>query len=124
MDDGVRVDVWLWAVRIFKTRAAAKAACVSGNVSVNGVQAKAARVVVPGDVVTGRMHSRERILEVLHTPTKRVGAAVASEALLDTSPPLEPRAGRPAPVALRDAGAGRPTKRDRRDIERLRGRRP
>jgi ribosome-associated heat shock protein Hsp15 len=120
----VRVDSWLWAVRAFKTRSAATAACRSGHIKVNGDRAKAAQAIKPGDEIRIRVAGFDRVLQVLQvlqTPVKRVGAAVAVEAYLDTSPPL------PAPeeVALlprRDRGAGRPTKRERRDIEKLRGR--
>ena len=118
-----RVDSWLWAVRAFKTRSAATAACRSGHIRVNGERAKAAQPVKPGDEVRIRIAGFDRVLEVRQVIVKRVGAAVAVDAYLDTSPPL------PAPeeVALlprRDRGAGRPTKRERRDIEKLRGRVP
>jgi len=116
-----RVDAWLWAVRAFKTRSAATAACRSGHIKVNGERAKAAQAIKPGDEVRIRISGFDRILQVKQVMVKRVGAAAAAEAYLDTSPPL------PAPeeVALlprRDRGAGRPTKRERRDIEKLRGR--
>ena len=116
-----RVDSWLWAVRAFKTRSAATAACRSGHVKVNGERAKAAQPIKAGDEVRIRIAGFDRVLQVRQVFVKRVGATVAAEAFLDTSPPL------PAPeeVALlprRDRGAGRPTKRQRRDIEKLRGR--
>jgi ribosome-associated heat shock protein Hsp15 len=119
----VRVDSWLWAVRAFKTRSAATAACRSGHIQVNGDRAKAAQPVRIGDEVRIRISGFDRILEVRDTIVKRVGAAVAVEAYVDTSPPL------PAPeeVALlprRDRGAGRPTKRERREMEKLRARDP
>ncbi len=116
-----RVDSWLWAVRIFKTRSLATAACRAGHVRVNGDRVKAAQSVKAGDEVRIRIAGFDRILIVRETIAKRVAATVAAEAYLDTSPPL------PAPeeVALlprRDRGAGRPTKRERRDMEKLRGR--
>jgi len=121
----VRVDVWLWAVRAFRTRTKATAACGTGKVSINGSPAKASKTVRPGDHVKVRAGGRERVFEVVQTPTKRLGAALASEALIDHSPPPEPRAAKPgtqeAP-AQREAGSGRPTKRDRRQIDRFRGR--
>jgi ribosome-associated heat shock protein Hsp15 len=117
----VRVDSWLWAVRIFKTRSASTAACRAGHVRVNGERAKAAQPVVIGDEVRVRIAGFDRVLEVRQTLVKRVAAAVAIASYVDNSPPLPS----PTDVALaprRDRGAGRPTKRERRDLEKLRGR--
>lgn len=116
----VRVDSWIWAVRITKTRSAAAAACRAGHVRVNDATAKAAQLVGPGDEVRVRLDGRERIVEVLRPIAKRVGAAVASECLIDRSPPPPPRE-TVATVPVRDRGAGRPTKRERRQLDRLRG---
>lgn len=113
-----RVDQWLWAVRIFKTRTEATEACRGGHVRVNGVPAKAATPVRVGDRVTARFHGWERVLEVARVIDKRVGASVAAECLVDHSPP---RPSRDEVAFGRDAGAGRPTKRDRRQVDRLRG---
>ena len=121
MSGEVRVDVWLWAVRVFRTRSLSNAACGAGKVRVNDAVAKPAHRVRPGDVVAVRAGGRLRVLEVVATPSKRVGAVVAADALIDHSPPPEPRAARPLDQAVRDPGSGRPTKRDRRRIERLRG---
>jgi ribosome-associated heat shock protein Hsp15 len=117
----VRIDAWLWAVRQFKTRSAATAACRAGHVRVNGERAKAAQQVRPGDEVRVRIEGFDRMLIVLQTLVKRVSAAVAASALEDRTPPPPPRE-TVALVASRDRGAGRPTKRERRDLERLRGR--
>ncbi len=114
----VRVDRWLWAVRITKTRAAASDACHGGHVSVNGVSAKPATKVKVGDQVQARIAQRDRILEVVQLLEKRVGAAVAAEAFVDHSPPPPPRE-LAAPALVRDPGTGRPTKRDRRAIDRV-----
>jgi ribosome-associated heat shock protein Hsp15 len=108
-------------VRVFKTRSLATAACRAGHVRVNGERAKAAQPVKAGDDVRIRIAGFDRVLEVRETIVKRVGASVATTSYVDNSPPL------PAPeeVALaprRDRGAGRPTKRERRDLEKLRGR--
>lgn len=121
---GVRVDVWLWAVRIFRTRTKATAACSAGKVAINGTTVKAAKIVHAGDHIRVRAGGRERRLEVVETPRKRVGAAVASEAMIDHSPPPPAKRSSPAttPNAQREPGAGRPTKRDRRQIDRFRGR--
>jgi len=116
-----RVDAWLWAVRVYKTRSAATTACRAGHVRVNGERAKAAQPVQPGDELRVRIQGFDRILVVKKTIAKRVGAALVAEALDDRTPPPPPRESMPF-VPVRDRGAGRPTKRDRRDIEKLRGR--
>nr|WP_153746592.1 S4 domain-containing protein [Microbacterium sp. SYP-A9085] len=116
--DSARVDAWLWAVRVFKTRSAATTACRAGHVRVNGDKAKAAQPVRPGDELRVRIAGFDRILIVRQPISKRVGAAVAATAVDDRTPAREP-----APqVAQRDRGAGRPTKRERREIDRFRGR--
>jgi len=116
-----RVDSWTWAVRLFKTRSAATAACRAGHVRVNGERAKAAQPVRVGDEVRVRISGFDRIVVVSRLVIKRVGASVAAECLLDRTPP--PPAREELSLApLRDRGAGRPTKRERRDLERLRGR--
>jgi ribosome-associated heat shock protein Hsp15 len=120
MSDSGRVDSWLWAVRILKTRSAATAACRAGHVSVNDERAKAAQTVRIGDVVRVRLDGEERILQVARLIAKRVGAPVAVECYLDLTPPKPPKEERVLTV-VRDRGAGRPTKRDRRVIEKLMG---
>jgi ribosome-associated heat shock protein Hsp15 len=119
--DETRVDKWLWAVRLFKTRSLATEACRGGHVRVNGSPAKPATVVRAGDRVEARVHGRARVLEVVRVIDKRVGAPVAAECLVDHSPP-EPRGDEAAGAWARDRGAGRPTKRDRRRLDRLRSR--
>ncbi|MBM7464915.1 RNA-binding S4 domain-containing protein [Microbacterium esteraromaticum] len=116
----VRVDSWLWAIRIYKTRSAATTACRAGHVRVGGERTKAAQTVKPGDEVRVRMSGFDRILIVKQTLSKRVGAPVAVTAYEDRTPAREPS----AMLAVRDRGAGRPTKRERREIDRLRGRDP
>jgi Ribosome-associated heat shock protein implicated in the recycling of the 50S subunit (S4 paralog) len=116
-----RVDSWTWAVRLFKTRSAATAACRAGHVRVNGERAKAAQPVRIGDEIRVRESGFDRIVMVARIVVKRVGASVAAECLVDTTPPPPPRE-ELALAPRRDRGAGRPTKRERRDIERLRGR--
>lgn len=116
-----RVDQWLWAIRRYKTRSAATEACRGGHVRVNGTPAKAATKVRPGDRVEARAQGRAWIVEVVRPIDKRVGPAVANDCFVDHSPPPPP----PefvAPPAVRDRGAGRPTKRDRRRMEDFRGR--
>ncbi|GGR17766.1 hypothetical protein GCM10010497_19670 [Streptomyces cinereoruber] len=118
-----RVDSWIWAVRLTKTRSQAAAACRAGHVKVNGERVKPAQPVKPGDEVRVFHGGRERIVEVKVLHTKRIGPPVAAEAYVDNSPPPPPRE-RVAVAAVRDRGAGRPTKRERREIDELRGRRP
>lgn len=118
MTDRVRVDAWIWGVRMFKTRSAAAAACRAGHVQVNGDRAKPATTVTIGDEVRVRTDV-ERIVEVRRLLTKRAAAPIAAEAIIDRSPPPVPR---DALVARRERGAGRPTKRERREIDRWRGR--
>ena len=113
----VRIDVWVWAVRIFKTRSDAATAVRAGHVKLNGSATKPAQQVVPGD----RIRVWVNHLEVLATVRKRVGAPVARTCYVDHSPPPPPKeilASQPR----RDRGAGRPTKRERRELDRLRGR--
>ena len=119
--DATRVDRWLWAVRLFKTRSAASDACRAGHVRVNDARVKPAAPVRVGDTVRARVNDRERIVEVVRLIETRVGAPVAAECLIDHSPPEEPRELQ-VPVAKRERGAGRPSKRDRRQLERTRGR--
>jgi ribosome-associated heat shock protein Hsp15 len=118
--DPVRIDAWLWAVRQFKTRSAATAACRAGHVRVNGERAKAAQPVRPGDEVRVRVEGFDRMLVVRQTLVKRVSATVAATAVEDRTPPRPPREAVPT-VPVRDRGSGRPTKRERRDLDRLRG---
>ncbi|WP_454116484.1 RNA-binding S4 domain-containing protein [Microbacterium aurum] len=118
MSESVRVDAWLWAVRVYKTRSAATTACRAGHVRIGGDRAKAAQPVHIGDEVRVRIAGFDRILVVRQLLTKRVGAPLAAAAAEDRTPVREPV----AQLAVRDRGAGRPTKRERRDIDRLRGR--
>jgi len=118
----VRVDRWLWAVRLTRTRSGAAQACRAGHVQVNGARAKPASPVKVEDTVRVRVGGRERVVEVVRLIETRVGAELAAACLIDRSPPPPPRdpldrAGR------RDPGMGRPTKRDRRRLDRTRGRR-
>ncbi|MFJ9925344.1 RNA-binding S4 domain-containing protein [Streptomyces misionensis] len=116
----VRIDSWIWAVRLIKTRSLGAAACRGGHVHVNGERVKPAYSVRVGDEVRLRHEGRERVVIVKRLIRKRVGAPVAVQCYVDNSPPPPPREA-VAPAGLRDRGAGRPTKRDRREMERLRG---
>ena len=114
-----RVDVWLWSVRQAKTRSAATAACRAGHVRVNGEPAKPAQHVRVGDEVRYRVAGFDRILKVRSILLKRVGSPVARQAYEDHSPPRPSPLDAPAAI-MRDRGAGRPTKKERRALDALR----
>lgn len=119
-----RIDKWLWCVRAMKTRADAAEACRDGAVTVNGAEAKPGRDVRVGDTVTVRRGPLTRTLRVAGLPRSRVGAKELAGLVEDLTPPEEYERVRRAEmnvVAPRDRGAGRPTKRDRRETERLTG---
>ncbi|MDQ1465599.1 MAG: ribosome-associated heat shock protein Hsp15 [Actinomycetota bacterium] len=119
--EATRVDRWLWAVRLYKSRAAATDACRGGHVRVNGNPAKAATTVRAGDRVTAHAHGRARVLEVVCVIDRRVGAPIAATCLVDHSPPPPARElGQPA--FARDPATGRPTKKERRQLDRFRSR--
>jgi Ribosome-associated heat shock protein implicated in the recycling of the 50S subunit (S4 paralog) len=113
-----RLDAWIWAVRLVKTRSAATAMVRAGHVRLNGERAKAAAAVKPGDEVRLRTGDVARIVVVRQVLAKRVGAPQAAAAYDDLTPPPPPPEERVL-TATRDRGAGRPTKRDRRLIDRL-----
>ncbi len=102
-----RVDVWLWAVRLYKSRSAATAACRGGKVRVNRAPAKASTPVKIGDRVDAFI-GRERIVEVVAIINKRVGAAAAATCLVDHSPPAPWTAYRPITTSTQAAPASVP----------------
>ena len=115
----VRIDRWLWAARLFKTRSQASRACAAGEVKCNGISVKAAKAVKLGDQIDALTPGGPRIVVVLLLSDKRGPAAVARTLYDDRTPPPPPREER---QAARDPGAGRPTKRDRRLLVRFRSR--
>ncbi len=116
------MDKWLWAVRFYPTRTAATAAIDGGHVKVNGARAKPASPVQIGDRVSATLGDHERIVEVVKLIEKRVGAPIASACYIDHSPPPPAREEHVRPLFVRDRATGRPTKRDRRQLDRFRGR--
>lgn len=116
--ESTRVDRWVWAIRLYKTRGDATDACRGGHVRVNGKPAKPSSSVRVGDRVEARVHGTDRDVEVAAVIDKRVGAAVAATCFVDHTPPA-PEVDRTR-VAERERGAGRPTKRDRRKLDRWR----
>jgi ribosome-associated heat shock protein Hsp15 len=117
--DSARIDRYLWAIRLYKTRSDATDACKAGHVEINGRTAKPASPVTPGDRIEARLHGRTRIVEVVDVIDKRVGAAIAVTCFTDHSPPPPPRDLQPL-FGDRLPGTGRPTKRDRRQLDRWR----
>ena len=115
------MDSWIWSVRLTRTRSAASGACRAGHVRVNGIRVKPAHAVRAGDEVRLHYEGRDRVVVVQRVITKRAGASIAAECYIDNSPPPPPRDEAVA-VAARDRGAGRPTKRERRSIEKFLGR--
>lgn len=116
----VRVDKWLWAVRVFKTRTIATEACKRGRVSINGASAKPARTVRVGDVVSVRKPPVTYSFRVLEVLNNRVGAKLVPEKMQNITPEAEYHLlemQRLATQGQRAKGLGRPTKKDRRDIE-------
>jgi ribosome-associated heat shock protein Hsp15 len=121
-----RLDKWLWFARVVKTRSLAAALVTDGKVRINRNRVdKPSQSVRPGDVITVAAHSRVRILKVLLPGTKRGSAVIAQTLYEDLTPPLAPEdnVGGTATATSgggdRPAGAGRPTKRDRRALDRL-----
>jgi ribosome-associated heat shock protein Hsp15 len=119
--DAVRVDKWLWAARLFKTRSLASHACAAGHVTCNGGSIKASRVVKVGDKLDVVTPGGRRIVCVLRIHDKR-GPAPLARTLYDDQTPPEMREPARDPLGFRDRGAGRPSKRDRRALRQLRGR--
>lgn len=116
----VRLDVWLWSARLMPTRSAATTACRAGHVRRNGDPTKAAQRIGVGDELKIRSPGREKIVIVTKILVRRVGAPIARTAYEDRSPEPPPQLAAAPP--RRDRGAGRPTKRERRALDRLRGR--
>ncbi|MCG8579357.1 MAG: RNA-binding S4 domain-containing protein [Bacteroidales bacterium] len=121
-DAGVRIDKYLWAVRLFKTRSIAAEACKKGKVSMNGMSVKSSRTVKPGDEIDIRIPPITRKFKVLDVAEKRMGAKLTPGFVKDITPQDQIELlelARLASSANRDRGMGRPTKKDRRDLEKL-----
>jgi ribosome-associated heat shock protein Hsp15 len=118
MPHETRIDRWLCAVRLVKTRPMATKLCEGGHVRINGNPAKPSTKVCAGDVVHALIAERERTVEVIRPIETRVGAPAAATCYVDNSPPPVIREIAPGIKAIR--GEGRPSKRLRRELERLR----
>jgi ribosome-associated heat shock protein Hsp15 len=116
----MRLDQWLWAVRVFKSRSLAAEAIKGGLVKVNGDRSKPAHEPKPGELIVARVGVMTRTVRFLAAPKSRVGAKLVAEFAEDLTPPEE-RAKRPEPNLLppgfRPRGVGRPTKRERRLLD-------
>jgi ribosome-associated heat shock protein Hsp15 len=122
--DRQRIDKWLWHARVVRTRSAAAALAASGHVRVNGQRIDgASRPVRVGDIVTVALDRSVRVLKVVAFAERRGPAASVHVLVEDLTPASEPVVGPspPAPAGLRQPGAGRPTKRDRRAIAHMQG---
>jgi len=118
----LRVDKYLWAIRIFKTRSLATEACKAGRVKLNGQNIKPSHVVKVGDIYHVQKGIEKKIVEVTALLDKRVDAKTASGFYEDRTPVEETygyKAMYHAPILKRDRGTGRPTKKDRREIDEL-----
>lgn len=122
-EESVRVDVWAWSVRLFRTRAFAGAACKKEQLLVNGSRCKASRQVRIGDEIQVKRGVLMRTVLVKALLSKRIGAKVVDDYVTDLTPPEEyEKAAEAARLArtlqpVREAGTGRPTKRERRSLE-------
>jgi ribosome-associated heat shock protein Hsp15 len=119
----MRLDQWLWAVRVYKTRSVAADAIKGGLVKIAGESVKPAREARPGDVIAARVGHIVRTVKVVDAPRSRVGAKLVALYMEDLTPPEEyakPREAFFAPI-LRPRGAGRPTKKERRQLDELGG---
>lgn len=123
----IRIDKWLWAVRVFKTRTLATTACSAGKVKINGKSVKASRQLTVGETVNVNKGQLTIIYKVERLIAKRLSASLVADCFVDQSPPPPPRptfgkkdaAFFDFPVAYRKRGEGRPTKKDRRTIDKL-----
>lgn len=115
------MDKWLWAVRVYKTRTGSTEACRAGHVKVNGFTAKPAALVKAGDIVDALAPGGNRLLEVASILEKRSSAELARACYVDRTPPPQPGEADVLNFS-RERGAGRPTKRDRRQLDRARRR--
>ena len=118
--ESVRLDKYLWAIRVFKTRSEAADACNGNKVKLNGVNAKASKPVKPGDRIEIRKHSA--LFSYTKLSESRMGAQLVGDFALNTTPESEIeklRAPRETIILQRDKGSGRPTKKDRRALESL-----
>ena len=120
MEEQVRIDKWLWAVRVFKTRSIAAEAIKKGRVTVNGHPIKSSKTVKVGDTVQVKKQPVTYSFKVVGIIGKRVGAKLVPDYMKDVTPDSELeilKTQRYVMNGVRDRGTGRPTKKERRDID-------
>ena len=123
MENELRIDKWLWAVRVFKTRSIATVECNKGRVTIDGVSVKPSRVPKTGDIVKVKKNPVTYSYRIKGMPANRVGAKLVPDYLEDITPPEElkilemQQSGNI--TGFRDRGTGRPTKKERRDIDKF-----
>jgi ribosome-associated heat shock protein Hsp15 len=120
MEEGVRIDKWLWSVRVFKTRNQATVACRTGKVRIGDQPVKPSREIKAGEVITISLDSVKRSVKVLEKPEYRVGAKLVEQFMEDLTPQEEyekVKNRKDAGFGYRLRGLGRPTKKERREIE-------
>lgn len=124
MSEDVRIDKWLWVVRLFKTRTQAGEACRGGKVKIGGNSVKPSREIKVGDLIEVQWNHITRTVQVKQLGTNRVGAALVEHFMTDLTPKEEferLELMRQYKAEHRPRGTGRPTKKERRDIDRIKG---
>lgn len=120
MAEGVRIDKWLWAVRLFKTRSQASEECRKGKVMINGMPVKPSREIREGEEIQMRRPPIIRTYKVIALTENRMSAKLVPEFMLETTPASEleiVEMQKNMSILGRDRGTGRPTKKDRRDLD-------
>lgn len=115
-----RIDKWLWAARIYKTRTIAADACKKGRITINGAQAKPSRMIKPGDVINVKKSPITYSFKVLQAIEKRVGAKLVPEIMENVTSPEQYELLEMSKISGfidRAKGTGRPTKKDRRSLD-------
>lgn len=122
MSDSTRIDKYIWAIRLFKTRSEATDACTGNKVQLNGVPAKPSKAIKPGDIIAVRKGAVQFSYKVLQPATSRMGAQLVPQYAENLTPESELdklHAPRETFFVKRDRGAGRPTKKERREMDAL-----
>jgi len=125
MENSVRIDKWLWAVRLYKTRSQAADACKGGKVKMDGVNTKPSREVKTGDILEIHHNYIRRVVKVKQAAKNRVAAKLVPELMEDLTPATEfekLEMIKQLNQEKRDRGTGRPTKKDRRTIDKIKNR--
>jgi ribosome-associated heat shock protein Hsp15 len=119
----IRIDKWLWCVRLFKTRSMATDACNAGKVKMNGTNLKPSKEVKTDEIYNVKIGQLDKAVQVIDAPKSRVGAPLVANFYVDLTPEEEYNRIKSLRTTFeyRDHGVGRPTKRDRRQIEYLKG---